>query len=115
MQQIVDIVRCLAAYVSMRISMLSGHDYTDLRYVLVATEEIAEALTNYAFVVNKSIFPTGTYDRAHDTMPMTDMSGEFNVVSDIEFQRESIEIDDFMMPDCFVVSAETDQTIAVLQ
>lgn len=81
----------------------AGEDGTsDLRYVLQAAEQIADAMDGYKIIVNKSTVPVGTADRVREVISKR-TNHEFNVVSNPEFLKEGAAIDDFMKPDRVVI------------
>ncbi|MBD0333411.1 MAG: UDP-glucose/GDP-mannose dehydrogenase family protein, partial [Chitinophagaceae bacterium] len=67
----------------------------DLKYVLSVAEEIGKLLSGYKVIVNKSTVPVGTTLKVHDAIKKN-YSGEFDVVSNPEFLREGVAVDDFM-------------------
>src|SRR6201996_7673409 len=74
----------------------------DLSYVLGAAKDIAKLLKEYKVIVTKSTVPVGTADKVTKVLKdNTDM--EFAVVSNPEFLREGVAVDDFMKPDRVVV------------
>ena len=83
-----------------------GDGHADLSYVHAAAQEIAEALTGYAVIVNKSTVPVGTGDAVEDIIRKAAPAAEFAVVSNPEFLREGAAIGDFKRPDRIVVGTE---------
>ena len=74
----------------------------DLSYVLGAAKDIAKLIKEYKVIVTKSTVPVGTADKVTKALKdNTDM--EFAVVSNPEFLREGVAVDDFMKPDRVVV------------
>jgi UDPglucose 6-dehydrogenase len=74
----------------------------DLSYVLGAGKDIALLLKEYKVIVTKSTVPVGTADKLTAVLKAnTDL--EFAVVSNPEFLREGVAVDDFMKPDRVVV------------
>ncbi len=74
----------------------------DLSYVLGAAKDIALLLKDYKVIVTKSTVPVGTADKVTAVMKAnTDV--QFAVVSNPEFLREGVAVDDFMKPDRVVV------------
>jgi len=74
----------------------------DLSYVLGAGKDIALLLKEYKVIVTKSTVPVGTADKLTAVLKAnTDMA--FAVVSNPEFLREGVAVDDFMKPDRVVV------------
>ena len=91
-----------------------GDGHADLSYVSAAAKEIAQALTGYAVVVNKSTVPVGTGDMVEQIIRETAPAAEFSVVSNPEFLREGAAIEDFKRPDRVVVGANDDRAKEVM-
>lgn len=80
----------------------------DVRYVLAAARSIAEHMTGYTVVVDKSTVPVGTANKVREAMaPIA--KHEFDVVSNPEFLKEGAAIDDFLKPDRVVIGADTER------
>ena len=79
-----------------------GDGSADLSYVLGAAKDIAKLLTEYKVIVTKSTVPVGTADKVTAVMK-ENTSIEFAVVSNPEFLREGVAVEDFMKPDRVVV------------
>ena len=82
----------------------------DLRYVLSAAASVAEAMTGYLVIVDKSTVPVGTARKVQETVAGL-TSHPFDVVSNPEFLKEGAAIDDFMKPDRVVIGSDN-QTAA---
>ncbi len=80
----------------------------DLSYVLGVAEEIGKIITDYKIIVNKSTVPVGTADRVTAKIA-ENYQGEFDVVSNPEFLREGMAVDDFLKPDRVVVGTRSDR------
>jgi UDPglucose 6-dehydrogenase len=80
----------------------------DLRYVLGVAEEIGKLLKGYKVIVNKSTVPVGTARKVTEAVHRN-YSGEFDVVSNPEFLREGVAVEDFMKPDRVVVGTSSDR------
>jgi len=79
-----------------------GDGAADLSYVLGAAKDIAKLLKEYKVIVTKSTVPVGTADKVTAIMKQhTEV--EFAVVSNPEFLREGVAVDDFMKPDRVVI------------
>lgn len=79
-----------------------GDGAADLSYVLGAAKDIAKLVTEYKVIVTKSTVPVGTADKITAVLKEhTDI--ELAVVSNPEFLREGVAVDDFMKPDRIVV------------
>jgi len=79
----------------------------DLRYVRMAAESIAEQMTGYLIVVNKSTVPVGTGDWVADIMTAKGrvVGRDFDVVSNPEFLREGAAVYDVANPDRVVLGS----------
>jgi UDPglucose 6-dehydrogenase len=80
----------------------------DLRYVLGVAEDIGKLLTDYKILVDKSTVPVGTADKVREAVAKN-YSGEFDVVSNPEFLREGVAVDDFMKPDRVVIGVSSER------
>jgi UDPglucose 6-dehydrogenase len=81
-----------------------GDGAADLSYVLGAAGDIAKLLTDYKVIVTKSTVPVGTADKVTAVMQQHAAEGiEYAVVSNPEFLREGVAVEDFMKPDRVVV------------
>jgi len=81
-----------------------GDGAADLSYVLGAAGDIAGLLTDYKVIVTKSTVPVGTADKVTAVMQQHAAPGvEYAVVSNPEFLREGVAVEDFMKPDRVVV------------
>ena len=80
----------------------------DLKYVLGVAGELGKLLKNYKVIVNKSTVPVGTADKVRAAIS-NNYKGEFDVVSNPEFLREGVAVDDFMKPDRVVVGTTSER------
>jgi UDPglucose 6-dehydrogenase len=80
----------------------------DLKYVLGVAEHLGKILKDYKVIVNKSTVPVGTADKVKAAIAKN-YQGEFDVVSNPEFLREGVAVDDFMKPDRVVVGTKSDR------
>ena len=79
-----------------------GDGAADLSYVLGAAKDIAKLVTDYKVIVTKSTVPVGTADKITAVLK-ENTSVECAVVSNPEFLREGVAVEDFMKPDRIVV------------
>jgi UDPglucose 6-dehydrogenase len=89
----------------------------DLSYILQAAERIGEILhqhIDYKVIVNKSTVPVGTADRVREVIARN-ARGEFDVVSNPEFLREGVAVDDFMKPERVVIGADNARAEKVMR
>lgn len=90
-----------------------GH--ADLTYVFQAAEEIAQHLTGYTVIVNKSTVPVGTARKVAETIRRARPDADFDVCSNPEFLREGAAINDFMRPDRVVIGAISEQAADLMR
>jgi UDPglucose 6-dehydrogenase len=77
----------------------------DLRFVLGAAADIGKLLneeTPYKIIVTKSTVPVGTADKVRAAVAQN-AKCDFDVVSNPEFLREGVAVDDFMKPERVVI------------
>jgi len=80
----------------------------DLKYVLGVAEELGKLLKGYKVIVNKSTVPVGTADKVRAAIA-NNYKGEFDVVSNPEFLREGVAVEDFMKPDRVVIGTTSER------
>ncbi|HRE89654.1 MAG TPA: UDP-glucose/GDP-mannose dehydrogenase family protein [Myxococcota bacterium] len=86
----------------------------DLRYVLAVADAIGKALDGFKVIVMKSTVPIGTCDRIRETI--SGLTTEpFAVVSNPEFLREGVAVEDFMRPERIVVGTNDERAIEVMR
>jgi UDPglucose 6-dehydrogenase len=85
----------------------------DLKYVLGVADHLGKILKGYKVIVNKSTVPVGTADKVNAAI-VKNYSGEYDVVSNPEFLREGVAVDDFMKPDRVVVGTRSDRAKKVM-
>ena len=86
----------------------------DLKYVLDVSKKVGKIMTNYKVIINKSTVPVGTSKKVKDCIKKN-YSGDFDVVSNPEFLREGVAIDDFMKPDRIVVGTKSSRAKSIMQ
>ena len=86
----------------------------DLRYVLGVAEDMGKLLTDYKVIIDKSTVPVGTAEKVHEAIAKN-YRGEFDVVSNPEFLREGVAVDDFMKPDRIVIGTVSDRAKKLLE
>ncbi|MCY7408997.1 MAG: UDP-glucose/GDP-mannose dehydrogenase family protein [Chitinophagales bacterium] len=89
----------------------------DLSYVLNAAAEIGKLITDYKIIIDKSTVPVGTAEkvRAAIAANLNNSKPEFDVVSNPEFLREGIAVEDFMKPDRVVIGTSSDRARKVME
>ena len=85
----------------------------DLKYVLGVADHLGKIMTDYKVIVDKSTVPVGTADKVYAAIA-ANYKGEFDVVSNPEFLREGVAVDDFMKPDRVVIGASSARAFEVM-
>ncbi len=88
----------------------------DLKYILKVADDLGPLLEHYAVIVDKSTVPVGTAEKVRAAIAKN-AKVEFDVVSNPEFLREGVAVEDFMKPDRVVVgtnSAKAQKTMEKL-
>jgi UDPglucose 6-dehydrogenase len=83
-----------------------GDGKADLSFVLGAAKDIANIITDYKVIVTKSTVPVGTADKVKAVFKENTQI-EVDVVSNPEFLREGVAVEDFMKPDRVVVGTSS--------
>jgi UDPglucose 6-dehydrogenase len=85
----------------------------DLKYILGVAEELGKILKDYKVIVDKSTVPVGTAEKVRD-MIAKNCKCEFDVVSNPEFLREGVAVEDFMKPDRVVIGTESEMAKKIM-
>ncbi|MFL5740632.1 MAG: UDP-glucose dehydrogenase family protein, partial [Flavisolibacter sp.] len=85
----------------------------DLKYVLGVAEHIGKLLADYKIIIDKSTVPVGTAEKVREAISKN-YKGEFDVVSNPEFLREGVAVDDFMKPDRIVIGTTSERAQKLL-
>ncbi|GAC1438294.1 MAG: UDP-glucose/GDP-mannose dehydrogenase family protein [Sediminibacterium sp.] len=103
-----------AAIIFLALPTPPGEDGSaDLRYVLGVAGHLGNIMTDYKVIVDKSTVPVGTAQKVHVAVA-ANYKGEFDVVSNPEFLREGVAVDDFMKPDRVVVGTNSERARKVM-
>jgi UDPglucose 6-dehydrogenase len=93
----------------------------DLKYILGVAKDLGGLLKpeNYVVIVDKSTVPVGTSEKVVHQILAHALHGvkegtDFDVVSNPEFLREGVAVDDFMKPDRVVIGTESDKAREVM-
>ncbi len=85
----------------------------DLKYILGVAEELGPLLKDFTVIVDKSTVPVGTAEKVSAKI-QANAKVDFEVVSNPEFLREGVAVDDFLKPDRVVIGAETEKAKKVM-
>ena len=90
-----------------------GDGSADLRFVLGVADDLGKIMTGYKVIIDKSTVPVGTAEKVRNAIARN-YNGEFDVVSNPEFLREGVAVDDFMKPDRVVIGTESEKARKIL-
>ncbi len=85
----------------------------DLKYILQVANDLGPLLTEYTVIIDKSTVPVGTSELVHAAIAKKALV-DFDVVSNPEFLREGVAVEDFMKPDRVVIGTESDRAKEVM-
>lgn len=101
-----------------------GDGRADLKYVLGVAKDIGQLLNegDYKIIVDKSTVPVGTAEKVHEAIMKELRSRDiknpeslFDVVSNPEFLREGVAVDDFMKPNRVIIGTSSERAQKVMQ
>lgn len=78
----------------------------DLKYILKVADDLGPLLEDYTVIVDKSTVPVGTADKVRAAIGAK-AKVEFDVVSNPEFLREGVAVEDFMKPERVVIGTNS--------
>jgi UDPglucose 6-dehydrogenase len=86
----------------------------DLKYILKVAEDLGPLLKDYTVLVDKSTVPVGTTEKVKAKIA-SKAKVEFDVVSNPEFLREGVAVEDFMKPDRVVIGTTSQRARKVME
>ena len=86
----------------------------DLSFVLKVAADLSKIVTDYKVIVDKSTVPVGTAEKVHAALVENLDASLFDVVSNPEFLREGVAVDDFMKPDRVVIGTSSERAEEVM-
>ncbi|PHI20597.1 UDP-glucose 6-dehydrogenase [Lewinellaceae bacterium SD302] len=81
----------------------------DLSYILAVARDLSKIITRYTVVIDKSTVPVGTSEKVHAALAENLDESLFDVVSNPEFLREGVAVEDFMKPDRVVIGTSSER------
>lgn len=103
-----------AAIVFLALPTPPGEDGSaDLKYILGVADHLGKIMTDYKVIVDKSTVPVGTAEKVHAAISKN-IKTDFDVVSNPEFLREGVAVDDFMKPDRVVIGTSSERARKVM-
>jgi len=87
----------------------------DLSYILGVSKDLSTIIDTYTVIIDKSTVPVGTSERVRAVL-LSNLSPDlFDVVSNPEFLREGVAVEDFMKPDRVVIGVSSDRARQVME
>lgn len=86
----------------------------DLKYILKVADDLGPLLTEYTVIIDKSTVPVGTADKVRERIARN-AKVEFDVVSNPEFLREGVAVEDFMKPERVVIGTNSTPARKVME
>jgi len=81
----------------------------DLSYIMGVARDLSGLITDYKVIVDKSTVPVGTAEKVSAILAEKLSKKLFDVVSNPEFLREGVAVEDFMKPDRVVIGASNER------
>ncbi len=86
----------------------------DLKYILKVANDLGPLLKEYTIIVDKSTVPVGTADKVRECIAKG-AKVDFDVVSNPEFLREGVAVEDFMKPERVVIGTTSSRARKVME
>ena len=86
----------------------------DLQYILKVAKDLGPLLTNHTIIVDKSTVPVGTAEKV-SAIIQKNTTVDFEVVSNPEFLREGVAVNDFMKPERVIIGAEKEESKTIMK
>jgi len=86
----------------------------DLKYILKVADDLGPLLEEYTVIVDKSTVPVGTADKVRERIAKR-AKVEFDVVSNPEFLREGVAVEDFMKPERVVIGTSSQRARKIME
>ena len=87
----------------------------DLSYILGVASDLSHIIKDYKVIVDKSTVPVGTSEKVHEALAANLDTKLFDVVSNPEFLREGVAVDDFLKPDRVVIGTSSERAQDVMK
>jgi UDPglucose 6-dehydrogenase len=85
----------------------------DLSAILKVSNDLGEIITEYKIIIDKSTVPVGTAEKVQKAIA-ANCKSDFDVVSNPEFLREGLAVEDFMKPDRVIIGTSSEKAKKIL-
>lgn len=92
-----------------------GDGSADLSFIMGVARDLSSIITEYKVIVDKSTVPVGTAEQVSAILAERLPKKLFDVVSNPEFLREGVAVDDFLKPDRVVVGTRSEKARKVMK
>lgn len=86
----------------------------DLKYIIQVARDLGPLLDHYVVIVDKSTVPVGTAEKVRAEVA-TGAKVEFDVVSNPEFLKEGVAVEDFMKPERVVIGTSSKKAEGIME
>ncbi len=96
-----------------------GNGSADLSYILKVAGDLGKLFKNnpdwdFKIIIDKSTVPVGTSEKVREEIKKTVPDFNFDVVSNPEFLKEGLAVDDFMRPERVIIGTSNEETKKIL-
>ena len=81
----------------------------DLSYILGVAKDLSKLISKYTIIIDKSTVPVGTSQKVTNVLKENLDNSLFDVVSNPEFLREGVALQDFMKPERVVIGTSSEK------
>lgn len=85
----------------------------DLKYILGVADHLGKIIKDYKIIIDKSTVPVGTAEKVYSAVAKNATTA-FDIVSNPEFLREGVAVDDFMKPDRVVIGTTSERAKKIM-
>jgi UDPglucose 6-dehydrogenase len=85
----------------------------DLSAIIKVADHLGKIINEYKVIVDKSTVPVGTAERVYKAV-VANCKSEFDVVSNPEFLREGLAVEDFMKPDRVIIGTSSERAKKIM-
>src|SRR6476659_8872238 len=85
----------------------------DLSAILKVSNDLGKIITEYKIIIDKSTVPVGTAEKVQKAIA-ANCKSDFDVVSNPEFLREGLAVEDFMKPDRVIIGTSSENAKKIL-